>query len=212
MTSTGDRPPRLIDVFAEVTCPFAHFSLRRFVDERRLAGADHVRLRVHAWPLELVNGEPLGAEKVAGEIADLRSQVADDLFTGFKAPAFPATTIPVLGAASLAYDRGTDVGEAFNLAIRDALFEQGRAIGAPDVLAEIAARYDVSIPAAVTARAAVEADLAEGRRRGVVGSPHFFVDGRPFFCPMLDVARQGEHLRIDVDDAELVAFLERALH
>ena len=207
-----DQPVRVIDVFADVSCPFAHFSLRRFIDRRRRAGADHVQLRVHAWALELANGEPLGAGKVADEIADLRAQVAGDLFAAFDSAAFPATTVQILGTATLAYQHGVDVGEAFNFAIRDALFEQGQAIGDPDVLVGIAARYNLSVPDPATARAAVEADMAEGGRRGVVGSPQFFVDGFPFFCPSLDIERQGEHLHIDIDTNELDRFLHRVFH
>lgn len=205
------RPERLVDVYADVSCPFAHFSLRRFVERRRQAGAEHVQLWVHAWPLELANGEPLAAGKVADEIADLRAQVAGDLFDGFDPTAFPPSTVAILGTATLAYQHGADIGEAFNLAIRDALFEQGRPVGDPDVLAEIAARFDLEVPDRAAARAAVDADFAEGQRRGAIGSPYFIVDGSPFFCPTLDIERQGEHLRIDIDDTELDRFIDRAL-
>lgn len=205
------RPGRLIDVYADVSCPFAHFSLRRFTERRRQADADHVRLRVHAWPLELVNGEALGADKVTDEIADLRAQVAGDLFVGFDPSNFSSSTIAILGAATLAYQHGANIGEAFNLAIRDALFEQGRAIGDPDVLAEIASGFGLDVPDEATARAAVDADFAEGQRRGVTGSPYFIVDGSPFFCPTLDIDRHGAQLRIDIDDTELNRFIDRAL-
>lgn len=205
------QPERVVDVYADVSCPFAHFSLRRFSDRRRQAGTQHVRLRVYAWPLELANGEPLDAGKVVDEIADLRAQVAGDLFGGFDPAAFPSSTIAILGTATLAYQHGADIGETFNLAIREALFEQGRPIGDPDVLAEIAARFGLEVPDAAAARAVVDADFAEGERRGVTGSPYFIVDGIPFFCPTLDIERQGEHLRIDIDDAEFDRFIDRAL-
>ena len=121
------------------------------------------------------------------------------------------TTISILGTATLAYERGAEVGEGFNLAIRDALFEQGQHVGEPEVLAGIAAGFGLLVPDATTARTAVDADFAEGRRRGVIGSPHFFVDGHPFFCPALDIERQGEHLHIDIDSNKLDSFLDRAL-
>lgn len=204
------RPERLVDVWADVSCPFAHFSLRRFAERRRRADANHVRLRVRAWPLEVVNGEALGAAKVADEIADLRAQVASDLFGGFAPAAFPASTIVILGTATLAYQQGTANAEAFNLAVRDALFEHGAAAGDPDVLAEVAAGFGLDVADEATARSAVEADFAEGQRRGVTGSPHFIVDGSPFFCPTLDIERQGAHLRIEINDAELNRFFDRA--
>lgn len=203
-------PRRIVEVYADVSCPFAHFSLQRFSEHRRDVGADHVRLRVRAWPLELVNGEPLDAKDVAGEVADLRAQVAGDLFAGFDPAAFPPSTALVLGAATLAYRQGDEVGEAFNLAIRAALFEHGRAIADPDVLAEIAREYGCAVPDHESGLAAIEVDLAEGRRRGVTGSPHFFVDDTPFFCPAVDIERQGDHLRIRIDGAELQRFIDHA--
>lgn len=212
MSSTNnDQPDRVVDVFADVSCPFAHYSLRRFTERRRLAGAGHVRLRVHAWPLELANGEPLEVGKVTDEIADLRAQVAGDLFAGYDPEAFPRTTVAILATATVAYQHGIDVGEAFNLAVRDALFERGEAIAEGDVLAGISARHGISVPDPASARTAVDADWGEGRRRGVTGSPHFFVGSDSFFCPTLDIARHGGHLRIAIDDAELDRFLDDAL-
>ncbi len=150
-------------------------------------------------------------DAVADEIDDLRAQVADDLFAGFEASAFPESTIAIIGTATLAYERGIDIGEAFSLAIRDALFEQGQAIGRPDVLAAIAADHGVTVADDATARTAAEADLAEGKTRGVVGSPYFIVDGHEFFCPTLDIQRRGEHLHIAIDHNAFSGFIEHAL-
>lgn len=206
----GHGTGRVVEVFADVTCPFAHVSLRRFVEQRRRAGADGVHLRVRAWPLELVNGEPLGAEKVAEEIVDLRSQVAADLFDGFDPGAWPSTTIGPLAVATSAYAQGVGVGEAVNLALRDALFELGRPIADPEVLAAIAAEHGVEVPDPATAEAVVATDLTDGRRRGVIGSPHFFLGDGSFFCPGLDISKQGGHLRIDVRESHFREFLDRA--
>ncbi len=211
MPDPNQREDRVIDVFADVSCPFAHFGLKRFVERRTHAGAEHVRLRVRAWPLELVNAHPLGASAVADEIDDLRSQVAADLFVGFDASAFPGSTIGIIGTATLAYGHGVEIGEAFSLALRDALFEEGKAIGRPEVLAAIAADHGVHVADDAGARAAVEADLTEGKARGVVGSPSFFVDGHEFFCPSLDIQRQGGHLHIAVDHNALDDFIDLAL-
>ena len=205
----GGGPAAVVEVFADVWCPFAHVGLRDVVERRRRAGADSPRFRVRAWPLEIVNGEPLDATKVAAEITDIRGQVSDDLFAGFDPQQFPSSTLVVLGTAEAAYRRGLDVGEAFSLAIRDALFEEGRAVDDPRVLVDVAARFGVEVPSADDARAAVEADLADGRRRGVTGSPHFFVAGESYFCPALDIAHDGDHLRISVDRGGLDRFLRR---
>ena len=202
--------PKTIDVWADVSCPFAHYSLRRFAERRDLAGADHVRLRVRAWPLELAD-KPLTAEKVGREIPDIRAQVADDLFSGFDPDAFPKSTVAILGAATLAYDAGAAVGEAFNLAVRDALFEDGVAVADPSVLAAIAEAHGFGLPDESAARAAAEADFAEGQSRGVEGSPTYFAAGRAWFCPTLQIDHEDDGLGITVDEAEMQRFLAAAL-
>lgn len=201
---------RSVEVFAEVSCPFAHVSLQRVAAARTAAGADDVAVRVRAWPLELVNGQPLDAGFVAEEIDDLRAQVADDLFVGFDVAAFPESTIRALGLATAAYEAGDEVGLAVNLAVRAALFENGRPVDDAEVLADIAAAHGVRLPDADEARALVEADWAAGRAREVVGSPHFFLGDGSFFCPALHIERQGDHLHIAVDEAPFREFLAAA--
>jgi len=155
---------REIAVHADVVCPFTHVGLRRVVAERRARGLDgRVALVVHAWPLECVNGEPLDPAFVAQEVEALRRAVAPDLFTGFDPATFPTTSIPALALTATAYERSTEVGEAAALALRDALFEHGRDIGDPDVVAEVAA--GLGLPAAGD-EALVWADYEAGKRLG----------------------------------------------
>jgi predicted DsbA family dithiol-disulfide isomerase len=185
---------RTIEVFADIWCPFAHVGIRRVIERRDAVGADIV-LRVRAWPLELVNGAPMDAAFIGEEVVDIREQVAPDLFTGFREAAFPTTTLPALALVEAAHRVGPSAGEAMSLTIRDALFEHGRDIGDPAVLAELAAAAGVPVPDEADLEA-VHASLAEGRERGVVGSPHFFTPDGAFFCPALDIARVDGHLRI----------------
>ena len=58
----------VIEVFADIACPFAHVGLRRFVTERERRGLDRPRLRVRAWPLELVNGKPFDGHALVEEL------------------------------------------------------------------------------------------------------------------------------------------------
>jgi predicted DsbA family dithiol-disulfide isomerase len=198
-----------IEVFADVRCPFTHVGLRRFVDRRRELGRHDVRLHVRAWPLELVNGEPLDPGLIDEEVGELRTQVAPDLFGGFSRADFPATSIPALRLAAAAYGRDDETGEHVSLALRRVLFEEGQDIADPAVLAAIAADRRVAIDLS-SGMDAVVADWREGQRRGVVGSPHFFVGGEGFFCPSLEITRDdGGHLTIRVDHAGLEAFLDR---
>lgn len=83
----------MIEVFADVVCPFTHVGLRRLVERRHELGSSAV-LRVRAWPLELVNGEPLAADVVAEEVRELREQVAPtcsqvSIRRGFRRPRSP---------------------------------------------------------------------------------------------------------------------------
>lgn len=198
----------MIEVFADMGCPFTHVGLRRLVARRDQLGRTDV-IHLKAWPLELVNGEPLSAALVAEEAAELRAQVAPDLFEGFDAARFPATSLPAMAVAAAAYRRSPRLGERVSLALRNALFEEGRDVAAPEVLAEISSAHAVAPDAHDDA--AVIADWQEGRRRGVVGSPYFFADEQGFFCPSLEITHVGDRLRIRSDPEALERFLEVAL-
>lgn len=200
--------PAEIEVFADVACPFTHVGLRRFV-ERRDKGGPEVRLRVRSWPLEVVNGEPLDPDFIADEVDEIREQVAPDLFDGFDRRAFPATSMPALALAAAAYAVDVTTGEAVSLELRDLLFEQGRDVADDAVLSRVAEVHGVAFDAARPPLDAVHADHAEGRHRGVIGSPHFFTPAGGFFCPSLDVGRDAAgHLRITADPAGFQTFLD----
>jgi predicted DsbA family dithiol-disulfide isomerase len=202
--------PRVLEVFADVCCPFTHAGIHRLLVARAERHAD-VALVVRAWPLEWVNGEPLDPGHVAREVAALRAQVAPELFAGFDRSAFPPTSIPAFGLAAAAYDRGTAIGEAVSLALRDAVFEHGLDVAEDDVLATIGRAHGLEPPDEAWTRARVESDRAEGARRGVVGSPHFFVGGRGEFCPALRIrATDDGGFDVATDDARLAAFLDDA--
>lgn len=202
----------MIEVFADIWCPFAHVGLRAVVDRRHRAGRDDVALWVRAWPLELVNGGPMDPAKVAHHAHDLQAQVAPGLFAGLDTAAFPTSTLEGLALTARAYAAGPDVGERTALALRDALFEHGRDIGDPAVVAMIGNELGVGAPSDGD-RAAVLADHEEGRARGVVGSPHFFHPGGALFCPALSISRTDDGelvVRAEID--RLDGFLEECFH
>jgi predicted DsbA family dithiol-disulfide isomerase len=183
--------------------------LRRFVDARAARGAD-VRLRVRAWPLEVVNGVPLDPAFIDEEVEEIRDQVARALFAGFDPARFPASSMPALAVAAAANDAGAEVGERVSLELRDLLFEQGIDIADADTLHGLAAAHGLEVDP--TDHRAVLADHAEGVRRGVVGSPHFFAADGSWFCPALEVSRdETGHLRIAADPAAFDRFLAACL-
>lgn len=197
---------RTVEVYADIWCPFTHVGLKRLVARREEFGVP-LEIRAKAWPLELVNGAPLESGLVAEEIEELRVEVATGLFVHFDEQNFPDTTLPALALAESAYEVSPTLGETMSLALRDALFEQGRDVSDPGVLADIATALNVP-PAGASHSAAVRELWEEGKTRGVIGSPHFFTPMGGFFCPALDIERVDGHLRISVDPPAFEAFVE----
>lgn len=211
----GSGDPLVIEVFADVGCPFAHLGLVAIVDQCRTRNRLDVVLRVRSWPLELVNGKPLDAGFISEEVDEIRPQVAVGRFAGFSAEAFPDSTMDAMELTAAAYEVGDHTGQAVALAVRDVLFEKGRNVGDPEVLAAIAADHGVTWPDPVVTSGSyprVRQDWEEGVDRGVVGSPHFFTSGGGYFCPALDVGRDDQgHLRVATDHERFTAFLDEVL-
>lgn len=198
----------LVEVFADITCPFTHVGLRQVVRELD-SSADII---VRAWPLELVNGDPLDVTAVQAKIDALRNQLDMDVFRGFDPQYWPRTTVPALNLVAAAYGQGPVVGLDVSLAIRDALFERGQDIGNPAVLAELAVEWGLSTPDVFPSQQ-VRDDYAEGLRREVTGSPDFWLggeNGMEFFCPSLDLEHDAAgDLRASFDTSGLARFISR---
>jgi len=205
----------VIEVFADIWCPFAHVGLRAIEEQRARADRSDVTIRVQAWPLELVNGAPVDPSVSKKHADDLRNQVALGLFAHLDVDRFPTSTLEALALAlalaNRAYRTDLQVGERVSFALRDALFEEGRDISDPVTLEYLAHDLGVVMPDE-TDRAAVLADWDEGKRRGVRGSPHFFCGDTDVFCPSLDIAKDPvEGLSVVRDVSRLTEFLERCL-
>ncbi len=199
----------VVEVFADVVCPFTHVGLHRLVRERAALGADF-SLRVRAWPLELVNGAPLDAALVADKVEALRAGVAPGLFRGFDPEQFPYTSLPALAVAAAAYRRSLAAGELASMLLRDALFEDGVDLTDSKELRRIADIVGVAVP--FDAEQDVVDDWHEGRRRRVAGSPHFFVGEHDYFCPALRIEHpHGKGLRISFDPGSFDEFLRDCL-
>lgn len=195
----------MIEVFADIVCPFTHVGLTRLAGRRAELGRSDVVFAVRSWPLEWVNGEPVDPAFIAHEVDLLRGGVAPDLFTDFRPDMFPASTIPALALTATAYAAAADVGERVALELRDLLFEQGVDIGDRAVLETLAESHQLTLPDTIET---VEADYEEGQQRGVLGSPHFFVDGTGTFCPSLDISRPDGDMHIEFDHAAFEAFTD----
>ena len=198
---------RVIEVYADVCCPFTHVGLHMLVQRRDELGRGDVVLRVRAWPLELVNGKPLDAVTTADHVDALRSQVAPDLFAQFDPSHFPRTSLPALALAAAAYRQGDRTGEAVSLALRQSLFEEGRDISRQDVVVSVADAHGVGDVSPEDEERVME-EWREGQSQGVLGSPHFFCRDIEAFCPSLDISRDAEgHIHVQRDAQALDSFL-----
>ena len=121
----------------------------------------------------------------------------------------PAGVPVALHITASGYERDAATGLAVSLELRAALFEHGENVDDPAVLARIAAAHDLA-PPSTEPSAAVTADYDDGKRRGVKGSPHFFVASDDFFCPALDLGHDDEgHLTARFDAGMLAEFFAR---
>lgn len=205
MSSSPQPDVTTIEVFADITCPFTHVGLKRVIEHIAETGQP-MSVRVRAWPLEWVNGAGLEIDAVENKAKALSEQLGVDDFSGLDHDQWPDSTVQALELAAVAYARDVETGLAVSIELRTALFESGLDVGAPDVLADIAAKHDLTVPP-VGSSDAVQADYDEGRRRGVSGSPHFFVGEDNFFCPALDLGHDAEgNLTARLDTDGLAAF------
>lgn len=175
-----------VEIYADVWCPFAHVSLRTLAPLRDEM-APGTPLLVRAWPLELINEGPLDPDITAAHIAELRRDVAPGLFSGFRPSVMPDSTLKALALVEGANEVDPWLGERISFELRDALFERGMRIDIP-MLAELA-RGGGLPETVIYDRELVEARLAEGRSRGVQGSPHIFIDDIGMFCPLLEIVK-----------------------
>ena len=191
-------------VFADIVCPFAYIGLTRLIERRRTLGRDDVRLQIRSWPLELVNAKRVDGHFIGEEIDEIRPQVGDGLFSNFDVNAFPATSLPGLALTAQAYAVDDATGEAVAMELRSLLFEQGVDVSDAAVLAEVAERHGLAGDADIDLALA---EYAEGRERGVVGSPHFFIGESSIFCPTLDIKRVDGALQVTIDEAEFESLI-----
>jgi predicted DsbA family dithiol-disulfide isomerase len=208
MSTGADNTEMTLEVFADITCPFTHVGLKRVIEHIAEIGRP-VSVHVRAWPLEWVNGSGLEVAAVEMKAKALTEQLGVDDFSGLRHDRWPTSTIPALELAAAAYARDMATGLGVSLELRSALFEHGLDVGDPEVLARIAADHDLPgrehWPSEV-----VETDYEEGRRRGVSGSPHFWVDHDDFFCPALDLGHDADgNLTARLDTDGLAAFFAR---
>lgn len=156
--------PELME-WAEYYCPWCYVAAVRL---HRIAPefSGRVKFTTRAFPLEALGGEPAPRDILEQEWWLAAIQEPEAHFAPYPATDWPTTTLPAFDAVWAAKRQGDDVGMDFDLRVRRAFFGEGRNIGNPAVLLDVAreagldfARFehDVALP---EARAAI---LAEGK-------------------------------------------------
>jgi predicted DsbA family dithiol-disulfide isomerase len=209
---TSVKRVQVIEVFADIWCPFTHVGLKIVAGQLRDRGRQDVMIRVRPWPLEWVNGRPMDPKATLDHVNELRDHVSTEFFVGFDASRFPHSTVPVLALVAHAYAAELKLGQALSFEVRDWLFERGLDVSEPDTLAAIARSFGLGTPDPDD-YAIVVSEWKEGRRRDVAGSPHFFCAETSVFCPSLQISKnpQSGGRTIQTNLSRLQAFLDRCL-
>jgi len=136
-----------------------------------------VRLRARAFPLEIFGGGPPDREELELEIWLAALQEPEAAFKPFR-DEWPTTTIPAFEGAWCAFQQGEATGLDFDLRIRKAFFYEGRNIGRPEIIEELAREAGLDMDHFHRLRnsgAARTAILEEGR----IGKEVYKVRGTP---------------------------------
>lgn len=165
---------RTIEVFADILCPLTHVGLRTFVDRRDQHGLAEPRLRIRAWPLELINGKPLDPHHIDAEFVALRRSVRPDLFSGFSVDTFPSTSMAAF-ALTVAADRTGDptLVEEVGMALRPSAATTSATSSSPGNRAR---RRSSTASSAEPGRLAVRAAVGQ---MTVPAAPSLRITGRP---------------------------------
>lgn len=161
--------------WAEYYCPWCYIMSVR-LHEMQPEYQGRVRLRIRAFPLEL-HGDAAPRDILEQEwwLAALQEPKAT---FGPLPDDWPTTTLPAFDAAWCAAQQGETAGLDYDLRVRRAFFGEGRNIGKPSVLTEIAEEAGLDMPAFTElfeSDRPREAVLAEAQ----IGREQFRVRGTP---------------------------------
>jgi predicted DsbA family dithiol-disulfide isomerase len=207
-----DVAPGSVVVYTDVACPWSTVGLHRFYAARSRLGLDErVRVELRLFLLEDVNGGP-----VPRRMLDAEMPVVGPLEPGLglaswrgEPDAWPVTSLPANEAVHAAAAQSSRAAEQLDMALRLALFRDGRCISLLHEIVDVARGCDL-----VDADALAVA-LEDGRARGpmiadyrrhrndVQGSPHFFLpDGSDVLNPGIELHEQEDagYPVVDADD------------
>ena len=199
-----DIPKGRIVVFADIGCPWAHVAIHRLHETRSRMGLDdRVTFDVHAFPLELFNGQPTPKKVLDAEIPVTGALAPDAGWQMWQRPEheYPVTMLPALEAVHAAKEQGLKVAEQLDRVLRRGFFGASRNVSMRHEILDLAKKVpglDVDALAEALddgrARAAIGADREVAEGDEVNGSPHVFLpNGESVHNPGIEMHWEGEH-------------------
>jgi predicted DsbA family dithiol-disulfide isomerase len=219
-------PPRTIQIWSDIGCPWAHAAVWRLHDARRRLGlTDAVTFEHRVFPLELFNSEPTPRQELDAEWPVIAALAPRAGWRAWSAPAeaWPATMLPPMEAVQAAAIQSPRAAEQLDRGLRRAFWGESRCISLRHVILEVANECE-SVDVAALAEAL---DSGQARRRifddweiakgdEVQGSPHVFLpDGSGVQNPGVEMRWEGDDGSgggfpvIDRDDPGVCAELVR---
>lgn len=197
-------PRGRIVVFADIGCPWAHVAVHRLHETRAALGLeDRVVFDPHAFPLEVLNGQPTPKNVLDAEIPVTGALAPGAGWQMWQRPEheYPVTMLPALEAVHAAKEQGPKVAEGLDRALRRGFFGESRNVSMRHEILEIAATVpglDVDALARALDDGRARAALAEDREIAstdrVTGSPHLFLPGgQSVHNPGIEMHWEGEH-------------------
>ena len=179
-----------IDFFFDFSSPYGYFAAMR-IDELATRHARQVRWQPYLMgaAMKLTGAHPLIARELVKDYAALDLARTARLYgLPFELPTpFPVATVAAGRAFWWLNEQNIDQARSFAKSLYRAYFTEGRNIGEPSVVIDVAAENGIE-------RKAVQAALADDKVKkklravtdhaisiGVFGSPFFIVDGEPFW-------------------------------
>lgn len=196
--------PKMVAVYADIGCPWAHVAVFRLHSTRTRLGLDReVRFDIRAFPLELINEQPTPKRILDAEIPVAGALEPDAKWQMWQRPLyeFPVTTLPALEAVEAAKEQGLRASEELDRALRVAFLGNSRCVSMRDEILDVASSCDDVDPGSLqkslddgSARPAVIEQWHVADASEVEGSPHLFLaDGTNLHNPGIEMHWEGPH-------------------
>jgi predicted DsbA family dithiol-disulfide isomerase len=177
--SPDEVPTPTVYVFYDYICPYAFIGTQRGLQLDREYDIDLEFLPWELYPTTAPGGEPVDEGSYPDEYLAYVDDLAAEVDTELEGPDGAINSNLALRAAEYARDRGPEAFRAYHTAAFDAVWREGRNVGDPDVLADVAGEAGLDPEALLAAldhnayQARIDAIDQAARTLGVQRVPTF---------------------------------------